>query len=124
MRTPRVSTAWGELFEGLEIANIASHAGNFALLDETEALAARQTVRRYLEWAAVLGARSVRIWPGWVAAPEAEPEHWERAARHLRWCAEAAADLDVMVAIECTTGRWPNRRPAPTGCWTRWIDLP
>ena len=77
-----------ELFEGLEIVNIASHVGNFALLDEAEALAARQTVRRYLEWAAALGARSVRIWPGWVAAPEAEPEHWARATRHLRWCAD------------------------------------
>lgn len=93
-----------ELFEGLEIANIASHAGNFALLDEAEALAERQTARRFLEWASVLGARSVRIWPGWVAAPEAEPEHWARAARHLRWCAEAAADLGVMVALEMHHG--------------------
>ena len=94
----------GELFEGLEIANIASHAGNFALLDEAEALAARQTAHRFLEWAAMLGARSVRIWPGWVAAPEAEPEHWSRAARHLRWCADAAADLGVMVAMEMHHG--------------------
>ena len=93
-----------ELFEGLEIANIASHAGNFALLDEAEALEARQAAHRFLRWAAVLGARSVRVWPGWVAAPEAEPEHWARAARHLRWCAEAAADLDVMVAIEMHHG--------------------
>ena len=92
------------LFEGLEIANIASHAGNFALLDEAEALAARETARRFLEWAAELKARSVRIWPGWVAAPEAEPEHWARAARHLRWCADAAADLGVMVAIEMHHG--------------------
>ncbi|MDE2902027.1 MAG: sugar phosphate isomerase/epimerase [Chloroflexota bacterium] len=93
-----------ELLEGLEIANIASHAGNFALLDEAEALEACQTARRFLEWASVLGARSVRIWPGWVAAPEAEPEHWARAARHLRWCAEEAADLGVMVALEMHHG--------------------
>ena len=93
-----------ELFEGLEIVNIASHAGNFALLDEAGALAARQTAHRFLEWAAALGARSVRIWPGWVAAPEAEPEHWARASRHLRWCADAAADLGVMVAIEMHHG--------------------
>ena len=93
-----------ELFEGLEIVNIASHAGNFALLDEAEALAARQTAHRFLEWAATLGARSVRVWPGWVAAPEAEKEHWTRAARHLRWCADAAADLGVMVAIEMHHG--------------------
>ena len=93
-----------ELFEGLEIVNIASHAGNFALLDEAEALAARQTAHRFLEWAAALGARSVRVWPGWVAAPEAEPEHWARASRHLRWCADAAADLGVMVAIEMHHG--------------------
>ena len=93
-----------ELFEGLEIANIASHAGNFALLDEAEAREARQTAHRFLKWAAVLGACSVRVWPGWVAAPEAQPEHWARAARHLRWCAEAAADLGVMVAIEMHHG--------------------
>ena len=92
------------LFDGLEIVNIASHAGNFALLEEAEALEARQSARRFLEWAAMLGARSVRIWPGWVAAPEAEPEHWARAARHLRWCADAAADLGVMVAIEMHHG--------------------
>ena len=93
-----------ELFEGLAIVNIASHAGNFALLDEAEARAARQTAHRFLQWAATLGARSVRIWPGWVAAPEAGPEHWGRAARHLRWCADAAADLGVMVAIEMHHG--------------------
>jgi len=93
-----------ELFEGLEIVNIASHAGNFALLDEAEALAARQIAHRYLKWAAALDARSVRLWPGWVAAPEAASEHWARAARHLRWCADAAADLGVMVAIEMHHG--------------------
>ena len=93
-----------KLCEGLEIVNIASHAGNFALLDEAAALAARQTARRYLGWAAALGARSVRLWPGWVAAPEAGPEHWARAARHLRWCADAAADLGVVVAIEMHHG--------------------
>ena len=93
-----------ELFAGLEIANIASHAGNFALLEEAEAVEARKTAQRFLKWAAELGARSVRIWPGWVAAPEAESEHWARAARHLRWCAEAAADLGVMVAIEMHHG--------------------
>ena len=92
------------LFEGLEITNIASHAGNFALLDEAGAVEARKTAHRFLEWAAALGARSVRIWPGWVAAPEAESEHWARAARHLRWCAEAAADLGVMVAVEMHHG--------------------
>ena len=34
-----------ELFEGLEIVNIASHAGNFALLDEVEALEPRDRPR-------------------------------------------------------------------------------
>ncbi len=89
-----------DLFAGLEVANIASHAGNFALVDADGARRERESVRKYLAWAARLGAGSVRVWPGWVAAAEAEPGHWERAARHLRWCAEAAADRGVMVAVE------------------------
>ena len=93
-----------ELFDGLEIANIASHAGNFALLDAGTAAEVRKVALRYFKWAARLGALSVRIWPGWIAASEADPEHWNRAARHLRWCADAAADCGVKVAIEMHHG--------------------
>ena len=93
-----------EAFVDFDILNIASHAGNFALLDEAAAATERGIAQRYFRWAASLNAGSVRIWPGWIAAPEAKSDHWDRAARHLRWCAHAASDLGVKVAIEMHHG--------------------
>jgi sugar phosphate isomerase/epimerase len=93
-----------EAFNDIEIVNIASHTGNFALLDEDAANEERRLAHRYFHWASDLNAHSVRVWPGWIAAPEADSQHWDRAARHLRWCANAASDLGVKVAIEMHHG--------------------
>ncbi|HCU73468.1 MAG: hypothetical protein CL790_00095 [Chloroflexi bacterium] len=93
-----------EVFNDIEIVNIASHTGNFALLNEDAATSERRLAHRYFRWASNLNAQSVRIWPGWISAQDAEPQHWDRAARHLRWCANAASDLGVKVAIEMHHG--------------------
>ncbi len=93
-----------EILDGLPVVNIATHVGNFGLLDAADTRAQTDLALKYIGWARRLDRASVRLWPGWVASDEADPMHWTRAAEALRRCAEAAAAAGVRIAIEIHHG--------------------
>lgn len=93
-----------EVLNGLPVVNIATHIGNFALLNAADTRAQTDLALKYFGWARQLDRASVRLWPGWLASDEADPMHWTRAAQSLRRCAEAAATDGVSIAIEMHHG--------------------
>jgi sugar phosphate isomerase/epimerase len=93
-----------EILNGLPVVNIATHVGNFALLDAADTRAQTDLALKYIGWARQLDRASVRLWPGWIASNEADPTHWTRAAQALRRCAEAGATDGVRIAIEMHHG--------------------
>ncbi|MFS0723601.1 sugar phosphate isomerase/epimerase family protein [Paenibacillus sp. 1P07SE] len=85
---------------GLAIPVLAGYAGGFSTAADEACEQAYGDFLELLEIAGELGAGAIRVQPGGPNAFLAEPGHYERAARWLDRCAEAAQPCGVNVLVE------------------------
>ncbi len=90
--------------KGITVNGLSCFTGNYALLDEDGCLTAFEALKKYVDIAELLSARSVRVWPGWIESAKASDEVFARAAKWMKKSAEYAKEKGILLFMEMHHG--------------------